>query len=173
MAFYVYKQSRIRVEKPESNAGTENLLSYAAEPVAWAPELPQDWHSQEYLSNQPGHGTGTAQQTRNNSSANLASNSFPSMSRLALGGFNNQRNSIDRDLADLEAEVMGGSEVDYDIAGQAVPDMDIASDVQEQSVGQRTPQIQNAVSFACVRRCAKFTSPMDASLSDSFPRLSH
>ena len=54
---------------------------------------------------------------------------------------------IDRDLADLEAEVMGGSEVDYNFGGQAVPDMDIASDVQEQSAGQPSPQIQPAVSF--------------------------
>lgn len=68
------------------------------------------------------------------------------MSRLDLAGGNRQGNwgAMDPDLADLEAEVMGGSEVDYNIGQAPLPD--IASDIQEQSVGQRTPQIRNTVS---------------------------
>ena len=66
------------------------------------------------------------------------------MSRLALGNMMG-RSPIDREFAELEAEIMAGSEVDYDIGAQNVPDMDIASDIQEQSVGNLTPSMPHAV----------------------------
>ncbi|KAG9018698.1 hypothetical protein FRB90_010466 [Tulasnella sp. 427] len=142
VAYYVYQQSKVQVDRPESNYGTEILRGYASEPVAWAPEVPLDWHSQEFMPGQPGYG----QQTRNNSSGNIASNSYPSMSRLGLNGQPNPHGSIDRDFMDLEAEIMGlgGSEVDYGFQKGNIPDIDIASDVQEQSVGDKSPNFRTA-----------------------------
>ncbi|KAG8899047.1 hypothetical protein FRC00_001986 [Tulasnella sp. 408] len=106
-----------------------------------------DWHSQEFMPGQPGYG----QQNRNNSSGNIASgniasNSYPSMSRLGLTGQPNPRASIDRDFMDLEQEIMGlgGSEVNYDFQKGNIPDIDIASDIQEQSVGEKSPNFRTA-----------------------------
>lgn len=157
------------MDRPESNYGTEILKSYASEPVAWAPEVPMDWHSQEFMPGQPGYG----QQNRNNSSGNIASgniasNSYPSMSRLGLTGQPNPRASIDRDFMDLEQEIMGlgGSEVNYDFQKGNIPDIDIASDIQEQSVGEKSPNFRTAVSGGDRLFCGR---PFPADLSSVSP----
>ncbi|KAG8991344.1 hypothetical protein FRB94_014626 [Tulasnella sp. JGI-2019a] len=125
VAFYVYNQQKVSAERPPSNPSTI-LRDYSNEPVAWAPELPPDWHSQAVphtLSRQV-----SALPTANQSSQNLAS----------LRGMTGNRGfqaSPDRDFADLEKEIMGdGSELDYGVK----------SDTQEQSMGNRTPMMGNA-----------------------------
>ena len=93
------------------------------------------------------------------------------MSRLDLaarGG--NWPMSMDPDLADLEAEVMGGSVVDYDFGQAPLPD--IASDIQEGSIGQATPQQRNMVRSCHSERvsadrmnsCLTFFSPWPVTL---------
>lgn len=119
----------MQAERPPSNPGTDIIKAYAEEPVAWAPELPSDWHSQAVLSQPPSHPV-LAQPTGNQSSQNLAS-------LRGLTGNRRFQASPDPDFADLEKEIMeGGSEVDYGVK----------SDVQEMSVGPRTPRVRNTVS---------------------------
>ncbi|KAG8894396.1 hypothetical protein FRB99_001290, partial [Tulasnella sp. 403] len=140
VAYYVYQQSKIKVDDPESNASTEILKGYAGEPVAWAPELPSDWHSLEHMAQQP-----YAQPNGIPSAGNMHSSSYPSLSRMAMaaapGGV---RTSIDPDYAALEAEIMDGSALDYDDFQQGKKPAEISSNVQEQSTGERTPKLQTA-----------------------------
>lgn len=127
VAFYVYNQQKVAAERPPSNPSTEIIRDYSKEPVAWAPELPPDWHSQAVPP--PSHQV-SAHPTGNQSSQNLAS----------LRGMTGNRRfqaSPDHDFADLERDVMDGSEVDYG---------GVKSDIQEQSMGPRTPRVNNAVS---------------------------
>ncbi|KAG8850735.1 hypothetical protein FRB96_009602 [Tulasnella sp. 330] len=125
VAFYVYNQKKVAAERPPSNPSTQIIRDYSNEPVAWAPELPPDWHSQAVP---PQSHQVSAHPTGNQSSQNLAS-------LRGMTGNKRFQASPDRDFADLEREVMGeGSEVDYDVK----------SDTQEQSMGVRTPMARNA-----------------------------
>lgn len=72
---------------------------------------------------------------------------------------------------DLEQEIMGlgGSEVNYDFQKGNIPDIDIASDVQEQSVGDKSPNFRTAVSGGETAYLESGPSPADLSMLPPSP----
>jgi hypothetical protein len=143
VAFYVYNQQKVRVERPESDAGS-TLARYKDEPVAWAPELPSDWQPQDVHR--------TTHTSPRNASGGAASSrqtvpTLPSMSR--IDGRRRLGMSPDPDYADLEDQVMdGGTEIDYGIGvgGHGGHDHhDFRSDEQERSIAMPSPMLAKVI----------------------------